>query len=176
MNILKNTNPIATNKRKRDGEEIEQTLLKKTRQEKQDSNHNRVEASKIKHNDKKTKNKNNTTKNKKETEKEKLNVEKQKEKQSNKMSKRLNSLNQLLESQTVSIRTQLKTWAGKLLSKKIGNLHNTQRKKHMKNNPTFLPKSIRFGFKLIQKPVLEGNTEYQELEKNTEEIMQRFKK
>ena len=176
MNILKNTNPIATKKRKRDGEEIEQTLLKKTRKEKQESNHNRVEASNIKHNDKKEKNKNksNTTKNKKET--EKLNVEKQKEKQRKKISKRLNSLNQLLELQKVSIRTQLKTWAGKLLYKTIGNLHNTQRKKHMENNPTFLPKSNRFGFKLIQKPALEGNTEYQELEKNTEEIMQRFKK
>ena len=177
MNTPKNTSPLATSKRKREGEELEQTFLKKTRNEMRESNQNRVEESKIlktHQTNKKTKKKKNKKEKENKGKTKEINVEKQNT-QNKKMSKRLDSLNQLLESQTLPIRTQLKTWAGKLLSKTIGTIHNEQRKKHMENNPTFLPKSIRFGFKLIQKPVLEGNQEYEELENNTVEIMKKFK-
>ena len=50
-------------------------------------------------------------------------------------------------------------WARKLTSHVLSKIHLEKRETYMITNPNFLPKSIRFDFKLTSQLDLEGNKE-----------------
>ena len=75
------------------------------------------------------------------------------------MENRLTSCKSLLRPLPNDLESYMLDWARKLTSHVLTRIHLEKRETYMLTNPNFLPKSIRFDFKLTSQLDLEGNKE-----------------
>ena len=75
------------------------------------------------------------------------------------MEKRLTSCKSLLRSLPNNLQSYMLDWARKLTSHVLTKIHLEKWENYMISNPNFLPKSIRFNFKLTSQLDLEGKNE-----------------
>ena len=140
MTYNKTRHDATTSKRKREVDVNGNSNLKKTRERARKSNYNRVVH-------------------KANPPPDENYSDSEDEKQLSNMEKRLTSCKSLLRSLPNNLQSYMLDWARKLTSHVLTKIHLEKRETYMITNPNFLPKSIRFDFKLTSQLDLEGNKE-----------------